>query len=106
MKNFLLRRLAPHLAAVIAVLIIRAVPSLEGAEEAIVSAVLAVWGVVLIALSKNDADRDKLIAADQRVLRAEGVYAGSVDGKYGPKTSAGVRGLASIADHRRPNPRR
>ena len=92
MSNHFIRALAPRLAGIMSIIIVRYIPALEGAEEAVTSAILALWGVVEIALARNTADRRELIERDQRVLRAEGLYTGKIDGKYGPKSSAGVRG--------------
>lgn len=93
--KFFLRKIIPRLASIIALLVVKFIPALEGAEEAVTTAILGVWGVIEIGLAKNDSERQGLIQADQRMLAAEGVYHGDFDGKYGPKNSAAVRAAAA-----------
>lgn len=97
MNSFFFRKLAPYVAGAVAVLIVKYVPALEGAEEAVTSAILSVLTVIFLATAKKHADRQELVAGFQRVLKAEGLYAGKIDGKAGPKTDAAVRAAVSIA---------
>jgi len=90
MKTRLLKILAPRIAGILAVTLVNFIPRLQGSEEAVTSAILAVWGVVEIFLASSQAKRQELLAGDQRILKAEGIYTGKVDGKYGPKTSAAI----------------
>lgn len=97
MNSFFWRKIIPRIAGILAIIIVRYVPALEGAEEAVTSALLAIWGVVEIILAKNHADRQELVAGQQRVLKAEGLYAGKIDGQAGPKFDAAVRSAVSLA---------
>lgn len=87
----LLKILAPRIAALLSTLLVHFVPKLEGAEQAVTSAILAVWGVYEIYDASSRAKRQELVERDQRTLRAEGLYLGKVDGKYGPVTSTAVQ---------------
>lgn len=98
MNYFFFRKLAPYLAGAVAVLIVKYIPSLEGAEEAVTSAILSVLTVIFLAQTKSHSERQKLVADSQRILKAEGLYAGKIDGKFGEKTDAAVRAAISLTE--------
>lgn len=92
MKKRLIKILGPKIAAVAATLIVTYVPRLQGHEEMIIGWIMTGYLLVEAALAKGQAERQELVAQDQRVLKAEGLYDGKIDGKYGPKTSTAIHG--------------
>lgn len=104
MKTFFFRKLAPYIAGALAVVIVKYVPQLAGAEEAVTSAILAVLGVFFIAQESSHAKRQEIVAKTQRVLKAEGLYAGKIDGKFGDKSDNAVRAAVSIGTNSKQHP--
>lgn len=101
-NRFLIRKIVPRIAGVLAIVMARSIPSLEGAEEPITTALLAVWGVIEIVLMKNHSDRQELVSKQQLILKGEGLYMGKIDGKAGPKYDSAVReaaGRAAAGNH-------
>jgi hypothetical protein len=96
----LFRILAPRIAGILSILLVRHIPALEGAEEAVTSAILAVWGVFEIAMARNDQARREYVTDDQIEMRDAGVYKGKIDGKPLAKTLAAKRVLRA-RPHRR-----
>lgn len=85
----------PVIIAVLAVLALRW-PEVREYQEHVLAIALALWAFVEALVGASREKERKTVASDQKALMSAGMYTGRIDGRYGPKTSAGVRSAAIL----------